>query len=206
MYSKLMLDVDLFHHSPFPYGPKILVANHPTTTDPFVLTGINSGASTVLIKASLFSIPLFGKYLSWSGHIPVYKNQGAEALKNALKQLKDGITVIIFIEGDLTSLVSKLAKPKTGAVRLALSSGAPIVPIGISVEKKRIKNLRMIIEGLEDWSRWYFRGPYAVTVGKPIYLKGATKDKLKVRGLSTWLNEKIQKLVQESKLRIAEKA
>jgi 1-acyl-sn-glycerol-3-phosphate acyltransferase len=200
--TKLMLGMDISRHASFPKGAKILVSNHPTTTDPFVLTGISSGTSAVLIKGSLFSIPFFGRYLRWSGHIPVYENRGAEAFKNALKWLNKGLTVIVFIDGDLSSMVKKLKKPKTGAVRLALSSGAPIIPIGISVQKKRIKNIKMIIQGLEDWSRWYFHGPYAVTIGRPIIFRGLIENRIKVKRQTNWLNKKIQLLVQESKLRI----
>ena len=37
LYENLMFETDIFHHQPLPPGPKLLVSNHPSTTDPFYL-------------------------------------------------------------------------------------------------------------------------------------------------------------------------
>ncbi len=190
-------------HFPMPKGPKIIVANHPTTSDPFILTSYSNGQAAVLIKNSLFDVPLFGYYLHRAGHIPVIKGDGALAFKRALNLLNRGITIIVFVEGGLSKFIHVMKKSKTGAVRLALASGASIIPIGIGVKKRNLKLLRSVIKGIEEWGRWYFNGPYAITVGRAINLKGDGKDRSRVRKLSSWLSGKISGLAKESTTRVA---
>ncbi len=198
MYTKVMFQMDIRRRNYVPRGAKIIVANHPTTTDPFVLTSISNGQASVLIKDVLFDVPVFGKYLRLSGHIPVSKEKGGEAFAKALDKLKRGITVIVFIEGDLSELINKMKKPKTGAIRLAMLSGKPIIPMGISVKEKNVRNIMSIINGVKELGRWYLKGPYAISIGKPINFSGNIDDKNKVRYMSEWLSKQITKLAKES--------
>lgn len=194
--------MSIVSHFPIPKGPKIIVANHPTTSDPFILTSVSNGQAAVLIKGILFDIPVFGKYLNWAGHIPVRRDEGRLAFEKALKLLKNGITIIVFIEGDLSTFIHKMSKPKTGAIRLAMASGASIIPMGIGVKKRHLKNLRSVIKGIEEWGRWYLKGPYALTIGKSINITGRLEDRLRVKKLSVWLSSKVNKLRKESTKRI----
>lgn len=202
VYSKFMFQMSVARYANMPMGAKILVANHPTTTDPFVLTSYTNGQASVLIKDILFDIPIFGKYLHFSGHIPVINGKGTEAFEKALVKLNKGITIVVFIEGDLSKFLHKVNKPKTGAVRLALASKRPIIPIGISVRKKNIRSIKSIINGVSEWGKWYFKGPYAITFGKPINLKGNIKNWKQVENLSKWLANKISLLQKESAKRL----
>jgi hypothetical protein len=81
-------------------------------------------------------------------------------------------------------------------------SGKPIIPIGISVKSKNIRWIRSIIKGVQEWGKWYLKGPYAITIGKPINLKGSVGNWNQVRKISAWLGEKISKLEKESRIRI----
>jgi len=202
VYSRIMFRMDVEKTFNIPKGAKIIVANHPTTIDPFILTSISNGQAAVLIKDVLFDVPVFGKYLHLAGHIPVVKGKGMEAFEKALEKLKNGITVIVFIEGDLSKFLHKVNKPKTGAVRLALLSGKPLIPIGISVKSKNIRWIKSVIKGVQEWGKWYFRGPYGITIGKPINLKGSVGNWDQVKKLSGWLGEKISKLEKESRVRL----
>lgn len=196
--------MDIARHFNIPTGTKILVANHPTTIDPFILTSISNGQAAVLINNTLFNVPVFGKYLHLAGHIPVIEGEGAQAFEKALEKLKNGITVIVFIEGFLSfsKFLHKERKPKTGAVRLALLSGRPIIPIGISVKDKNIRSLGSIVKGVREWGKWYFRGPYAITIGKPINLTGDSSNHNYVKNLSNWLSKKIAGLEKEGAKRL----
>lgn len=198
-----MLRMSVVSHFPIPNGPKIIVANHPTTSDPFILTSVSNGQAAVLIKGILFDVPIFGRYLNWAGHIPVKTGQGGIAFDRALELLKNGVTIIVFVEGELSKFIHKMSKPKTGAIRLALASGISIIPMGIGVKKRNLKSLRSIIKGVEEWGRWYFKGPYALTIGKAINLKGDARNRSRVIKLSSWLSQKISKLERESTARVA---
>lgn len=201
-YSKIMLRMNVVSHFPVPAGAKIIVANHPTTCDPFILTSYSNGQAAVLIKDVLFDVPIFGKYLHLAGHIPVIKGKGSEAFEMALEKLNRGITVIVFIEGDLSKFIHKVNKPKTGAVRLAILSGKPIIPIGISVKDKNIKSITSIIKGVREMGKWYFKGPYAITFGKPIRFIGDSANRNDVRQLSGWLRNNILRLEKEGAKRL----
>jgi 1-acyl-sn-glycerol-3-phosphate acyltransferase len=201
-YSKIMLRMDISKHYQMPSGTKIIVANHPTTTDPFILTSVSNGQAAVLIKDILFEIPIFGTYLHMAGHVPVIRGKGIESFDRALALLKRGVTVIVFIEGDLSKFIHKVDRPKTGAIRLAMLSGKPIIPIGISVKEKNIKTIKSIIKGVQEFGKWYFKGPYAITIGKPIRITGNTDNKINVRHLSVWLREKISLLENEGAKRL----
>jgi 1-acyl-sn-glycerol-3-phosphate acyltransferase len=195
VYTKFMLRMSIHKESQLPKGPKIYVANHPTTSDPFILLATIKERTNILIKHTLFKVPVFGKYLHLSGYIPVVEGEGHTAFAKAKEFLDRGISVIIFIEGDITSAHSK---PKTGAVRLALATGAPILPIGIGVKENLIKFLHSKIRGEKELGRWYFRGPYALTFGKSWKLKGNVENRNKVRLFSQQLMQQISLLAIQS--------
>ena len=202
IYAKLMLKVNVVCHEQMHSGAKIIVSNHPTTSDPFVLTTMTKGQASILIKDILFKIPLFGTYLRWAGHIPVTRDKGRDAFEAALKHLIKGKSIVVFIEGDITTSKNRPQKPKTGAVRLALSSGLPIIPIGIAVKKVNIKLLDSVIDGVKEEGVWYFKGPYEITVGRAFKVSGDTKDRNRVRLLSDLVLQKVTRLAYESAKRI----
>ncbi len=202
IYSKLMFRVSMHSHSPMPDGAKIIVANHPTTSDPFIITSISNGQASILIKDILFNVPLFGRYLKWAQHIPVSFKKGKEAFEQALDLLKKGRSIVVFIEGDISPSDSRDCKPRTGAVRLALCSGVSIVPVGIGVKKENIVLLNSVIRGRKDTGTWYSKGPYAITVGRSLKYLGSVENKKRVRTLSEKLMQEVNRLAEESSRRI----
>ena len=101
-------------------GGFIAVANH--------LTDLDS-----LTKATLFKVPVLGAILRAGGQIPVQRGtrDAARSLEAARKVLAEGGAIMIFPEGTLSR--DPLQWPmvaKTGAARLAMVSGAPVVPVG----------------------------------------------------------------------------
>jgi 1-acyl-sn-glycerol-3-phosphate acyltransferase len=116
-------------------GPVIIAPNHMSYADwgtDALFFQANGRYPTFLIKASAFKVPFIGKMLYGCGQIPV--NRGAAdaalALKQAEQALKDGAAVIIYPEGTATRdpdwwpMVAK-----TGVARLALTTGAPVIPV-----------------------------------------------------------------------------
>jgi 1-acyl-sn-glycerol-3-phosphate acyltransferase len=117
-------------------GPVIIAPNHMSYADWGTdALFFNNGAGrypTFLIKASAFKVRFIGKLLYGCGQIPV--NRGAQdaalALKQAEQALKEGAAVIIYPEGTATrdpGLWPMAAK--TGVARLALATGAPVIPV-----------------------------------------------------------------------------
>jgi 1-acyl-sn-glycerol-3-phosphate acyltransferase len=116
-------------------GPVIIAPNHMSYADWGTDAIFFYGAGrypTYMIKASAFKVPFIGKMLYKCGQIPVNRGakDAAQALKQAEEALKEGAAVIIYPEGtatrdpDLWPMVAK-----TGAARLALATGAPVIPV-----------------------------------------------------------------------------
>jgi 1-acyl-sn-glycerol-3-phosphate acyltransferase len=197
LYARLMLNVDLVNCEPLPEGPKILAANHPTTTDPFLMLTWFAEPISILVTGAAFQVPMFGSFLRRIGHIPVVAGQGHQAVAEGVARLAAGQTVGIFPEGTL-SPESGLAPMRTGAARLALSSGAPVIPIGIALDRSRVRNLPAEIDGSTEVAKLAVGGPYAVTIGEPLSFCGDANDRFYVREVAAQIGEHIAALSRRS--------
>lgn len=202
LYAWLMLQMDVFWQAPFPPGPKLIVANHPSTTDPFYLGLLSDQPVSLLIMEALFVIPVFGAFLRWSGHIPVAPEKGRTAFEAAYRRLVRGCSVAIFPEGDLSPAEGGCLPPHTGAARLALLTGVPIVPIGIYLPRERRRAIGPKIAGERQLGYLYLRGKYGMTVGQAMHVQGNVEDRDQVRAISEQIMQQIMALAQESEQRI----
>ena len=87
---------------------------------------------TFMIKSGAFKVPFIGWFLLKCGQLPVYRGaaDAAVVLKEAEKRLAQGAAVIVYPEGTATrdpQLWPMVAK--TGVARLALATGAPVIPV-----------------------------------------------------------------------------
>jgi 1-acyl-sn-glycerol-3-phosphate acyltransferase len=115
-----------------PPGGVILAANHRSFLDPFAIGCCNPRPIYFVAKEELFRNPLVGWFLNCMGAFPVRRGKSdEESVKTSLTLLDRGQAVVIFPEGTRIRYGS-LAKPKRGVGRLALQSGAPVVPIAIT--------------------------------------------------------------------------
>ncbi|MBF6671429.1 1-acyl-sn-glycerol-3-phosphate acyltransferase [Glutamicibacter sp. FBE19] len=118
-----------------PQGGYIVCPNHLTEIDPLVVGHAiysNGRLPRWLAKESLFKPPVLGWFLRTTGQVPVSRSSAsaAESLKQAQKVLDAGGVIVIYPEGTLTrdpNLWPMIGR--TGAARLALQTGAPVVPM-----------------------------------------------------------------------------
>ena len=197
-----MLGMDISRHAPLPKGSKIIAANHPTTTDPILITQVTSEPMHVLITEMCFNVPVVGKSLRMAGHIPVVTGNGRAAFDKAIRLIRDGKTVGIFPEGALSPLDGGLEKSHTGVARLALISGAPVIPVGIHLQREHIRFVKTTVDDKTETARWYLHGPYAMTVGEPMHFEGDVEDRRYVRSISERIMQRIARLSRESAQRI----
>jgi len=113
-------------------GPVILAANHRSFFDPFVIGTMTRRPVYYVAKKELFT---YNRLLSWLlnalGAFPV--DRGAsdqETIETARQILARGDILLMFPEGTRTR-PGALGTPKRGVGRMALESGAPVVPIAI---------------------------------------------------------------------------
>ena len=116
-------------------GAVVVVSNHYSLADPLTLARFLLDAGrppSFLAKASLFAVPVLGRVLRSTAQVPVHRGtvDGGAALVTARSALDRGACVVVYPDGTLTR--DPLGWPmvgKSGAVRLALGSGAPVVPV-----------------------------------------------------------------------------
>ncbi len=117
-------------------GPGILACSHVSTAETWMLPALLNRPLFNMAKHTLFTKPgTAGRLLAWflrSGCvIPVNRDGGAASaggLAEAEQVLKDGHLIGVYPEGT-RSPDGRLFKGKTGAVRLALATGAPVIPV-----------------------------------------------------------------------------
>ena len=158
-----------------PPGPKIIVGNHPNATDAFTLPFIIKEQIIFLIEDKVFDIPLLGYIFRKADQIPVIEGKGREALKSAIDRIRAGYTVCIFPEGKITT-THNVTHAGTGVARLAVETGAAILPIGFHVPAKFLKIIHGHQRGKETVGSWQVGGFCYVNIGKP--LRAAFDEKI----------------------------
>ena len=124
-------------------GPIIVAGNHLTVVDSFFLVLVMRRRVKFVAKSEYFSgHGLKGRLISWfytsAGQVPVDRSgsgAGEPALNAARKILAEGGIWAIYPEGT-RSPDGRLYKGKTGMARVALESGAPVVPVVMFGTKK----------------------------------------------------------------------
>lgn len=110
----------------------VYVANHQSQMDILAVFMLNMRFRWIA-KASLFNIPFLGWCMRAAKYVPVIRGNRAsqeQCMLRAEQIIKDGIPMIFFPEGT-RSVAGELGNFKTGAFRLAKSTGVPIIPISI---------------------------------------------------------------------------
>jgi 1-acyl-sn-glycerol-3-phosphate acyltransferase len=113
----------------------ILAINHLSYADIFAdsLFAYEAGRYPVfLAKSSLFDIKVLGSIIRKLGQLPVYRGQADAALvlRDAEQGIKNGACVIFYPEATVTRDPDQWPMvAKTGVARLALATGAPVIPI-----------------------------------------------------------------------------
>ncbi|QIK75132.1 lysophospholipid acyltransferase family protein [Nocardioides piscis] len=169
--SRLELTRRAMPDHPLPAGPVIVVANHTGFADGFLLAivGRRLGRSLRLMATGgVFRHPLLGPLLRRLGFIPVLRGTAtaADSLGQAELALAAGEAVGLFPEGRITRDPAKWPeRSKTGAVRLALRTGAPIVPVALVGAHDVVGTTRVVTRLLRNL---LWRPVVRVAVGEPI--------------------------------------
>lgn len=192
-------------------GPFVLVANHRSDLDPFIIMCNIKRPINWLGASYLWNIPFVGQFLNWLGAIPIskYKSDINEAFEAAEKRLKKGQPVGIFPEGwdyiAANQFDWSVGDFNTGFARIALRTGSPVVPLammGLS-EKRGVQPFPPFVRKMLDYpiemqyikDRCMYQKLH-INVGKPIPCpEGADpEDRDAVRAFTEKVNQVVKDL------------
>lgn len=163
-----------------PAGPVVVAVNHESLLDPIVLGASFRRPIRFLTKDDLFVGPL-APLLRSLGGIPVARGRGdREAVAAGARALEAGAAVGVFPQG--TVLGGPERPWLRGAARLALATGAPILPVCLVHTERALRPVRRTV-GLPR---------IHVLVGEPIAVQRAPATVDAARGLTRQVREAVE--------------
>jgi 1-acyl-sn-glycerol-3-phosphate acyltransferase len=199
LLTALLLRAELSGLENFPrHGPALIVFNHLGDADAVLMMATlpykspAEGIGKIELNDHWLVGPVFRAY----GIIWVHRGKpDRRALRAALDALADGRIVALAPEGR-QSLIGGLEDGNPGAAFLALKSGAPVVPVGLTGTENP-----NVFGHLKRWKR----APVTLIVGKPFHLheqaetlEGGTRGQRNMRAATRRIMESIARLLPES--------
>jgi 1-acyl-sn-glycerol-3-phosphate acyltransferase len=171
--------VQTVHHS------LILCPKHQSTWETFAFPVLMSQPLAFVFKQELLRIPFFGWAMARLDMIHINRQKSAQAWQKVVEQgqefMSKGLWIIMFPEGTRAARGSK-GKYKTGASRLALSTGAALVPIAVTSARCWPRRSFILKPGVID-----------VSIGPPIAPNQAHADELMLK-VETWIETEMHRL------------
>jgi 1-acyl-sn-glycerol-3-phosphate acyltransferase len=169
-------------------GPAVLAANHVSVLDPFFVALTTHRQLRFMAKAELYRWPLLRPLMHGLGAFPVERGADAgRAVTRGVELLERDALVALFPEG--TCLPDLKRGYRRGAARLALASGAPLVPVALIGTENTIEPRTHRI-GLPR---------VRVVVGEPIRVERQEATEEAATDLTARLEAAIEALVAETR-------
>ncbi len=178
-------------HLPAPDAltPVILVPKHQSTWETFAFPTIMSHPLAYVFKKELLMVPFFGWAMGRLDMIHIDRSKRAEAWSKVAEQgrrlMYRGVWVIMFPEGTRTPRGSQ-GTYKAGASRLAVVTGAYLVPIAVTSARCWPRKSFLLRPGVID-----------VSIGQPIASAGRDPEEL-MREVEAWIEAEMRRLDPEA--------
>lgn len=181
-------------------GGVLVVANHISLVDPVAVCRYliwHGRWPRFLGKEVLWRTPIVGALARGCSQIPVVRGtaQAKDSLLAAIRAVEAGECVVIYPEGTRTKDPDLWPmRPRTGAARLALDTGAPVIPIAHWGTEAIMPGRRL------TFPRVIPRRPIRIIMGKPVDLddlRGQSSDPAAVREAGRRIMAAITALVAE---------
>jgi len=170
-------------------GAVLLAPKHQSAWETFALPMLMPHPLAYVFKRELLYIPFFGWAMGRLDMIHIDRSKRAEAWTKVAEQgrrlFSEGVWVIMFPEGTRTPRGSQGAY-KTGASRLAVATGVPIVPIAVTSARCWPRKTFLVRPGVVD-----------VSIGPPIAAAGRDADEL-MREVEAWIEAEMRRLDPEA--------
>lgn len=169
-------------------GGAVIAINHTSYLD-FALSGIpadRAGHRLVrfMAKDGIFKHPIAGPLMRGMHHIPVNRDAGSQAFRDAVRALKDGELVGVFPEATMSRSM-EIKEIKSGAVRMAVAANVPLIPMIV------FGGARILSYGCKDFTRGR---TVAMTIGAPMH--PTRSDDAEV--FNERLHQQLQQLLDET--------
>lgn len=176
--AAVLYRVKLVGHKNVPKeGACIICPNHVDFFDPPVVVACTKRKVHMMAKEELFKNGFIKWLAKLFGIFPVKRGEkDLEAIKTSLRILKEGEVLGIYPEGTRNG-IARGVKPKTGAINIAIKSGAPIVPLGIQGTFKPFTKVKL-------------------NYGKPISYEKYKDQKLEKEDVEKLLNELMSEIIR----------
>jgi 1-acyl-sn-glycerol-3-phosphate acyltransferase len=167
----------------------VLLVKHQSTLETFLMPTLMPHPLAYVFKKELIYVPFFGWAMARMDMIHIDRSKRAEAWNKVAQQGKRlsnlGKWVIMFPEGTRSARGSK-GIYKSGATRLAIANGVPVVPIAV--------------DSARCWPRksfWLKPGVVTISIGKPISPEGREPDEM-MREVEAWIEAERRRLDPEA--------
>jgi 1-acyl-sn-glycerol-3-phosphate acyltransferase len=172
-------------------GPLIIASNHLSFSDSIFMPLVVPRKVTFLAKSEYFTSPgpkgLLKKLTFIAlGQVPVDRSGGRRseaAIITGLQVLSEGKCLGIYPEGT-RSPDGRLYKGRTGIARLAIESGAPIIPVAM-FNTEKIQPTGQVIPNIQR---------VGMTFGEPMYFDGDSTDLAYLRVVTDQIMNRIKEL------------
>lgn len=168
------------------WGPVILVSSHVSHLDPFFCGAAMHRLIHWMSKLENFKTPIVKTLFTNLSAFKLDRDNPAEGWETAKEYLRKGEVVGIFPEGT-RSVEGELGEFKTGAVRLAIEMGCPIVPMAVVGSKDALPKGKLVMKPTQVITR----------VGDPIYYNNYDIEDMtyeEIRRLTNELRTKVYEL------------
>lgn len=166
-------------------SPAILLVKHQSTFETFLLPTLMPHPLAYVFKRELLQVPFFGWAMGRLDMIHIDRRHQTKAFGKVVAQgkklLARGIWIIMFPEGTRIARGHK-GVYKSGGTRLAIETGAPVIPIAVSSAKCWPRRAFIKMPGTVD-----------VSIGKPIPSAGRKPDEL-MREVEAWIEAEMHRL------------
>ncbi len=167
----------------------ILCPKHQSTWETFYFPSITSHPLAYVFKKELLNIPIFGWCMGRLNMIHIDRSQRAQAWVKVAEQgqvlMDRGKWIIMFPEGTRTERGSKGAY-KSGATRLAVATGAYVIPIAVTSGRCWPRRSFALIPGTID-----------VSIGQPVLAEGREPGEL-MEEIEHWIEAEMRRLDPEA--------
>ena len=170
-------------------APAVLLVKHQSLWETFSMAALMPHPLAFVFKKELLKVPFFGWAMARMDMIHIDRADGARAFVKVVQQgqrlLDQGTWVIMFPEGTRIARGEK-GVYKTGGTRLAIRTGAPVIPIAVTSAK--------------CWPRKAFvkkPGTVEFSIGKPIPSAGREADEL-MKEVEDWIEGEMHRLDPEA--------